>query len=45
MNIQKSFLKAFVWSVAVYGSETQTISPGDMRGREPFGDAINQTGK
>ena len=36
LNIRKSFLKVFVWSVALYGSETWTICPGERRRIEAF---------
>ena len=31
LNVRKSFLKVFVWSVALYGSGTWTISPMEKR--------------
>ena len=36
LNVRKSFLKVFVWSVALYGSETWTISPVEKRRIEAF---------
>lgn len=36
MNARKSFLKVFVWSVALYGSETWTINSVDKKRIEAF---------
>ena len=36
LGIRKSFLKAFVWSVALYGSETWTIGAAEKRRIEAF---------
>ena len=36
INVRKSFLKVFVWSVALYGSETWTINSVDKKRIEAF---------
>ncbi|XP_049957338.1 uncharacterized protein LOC126473992 [Schistocerca serialis cubense] len=36
LNVRKSFLKVFVWSVATYGSETWTINSLDKKRIEAF---------
>lgn len=36
LKVRKSFLKMFVWSVALYGSETWTISSAEKRRIEAF---------
>ena len=36
LSVRKSFLKAFVWSVALYGSETWTINSLDRKRLEAF---------
>ena len=36
LSVRKCFLKAFVWSMALYGSETWTISSSDRKRIEAF---------
>ena len=36
LSVRKSFLKVFVWSVALYGSETWTINSLDKKRIEAF---------
>ena len=36
MELKKSFVKSFIWSVALYGSETWTIKAADKKHLEAF---------
>ena len=36
LHVKKRMVKAFVWSVALYGSETWTLQKEDIRRLEAF---------